>query len=209
MKLAKRIYCTEGHWDYGNREVEPSVEPMLEQMRLMGQWEYARWDCATTGELEYYLSREWSRCRGGSILYFATHGAPGQVWLSDEQFVALDQLATILEDQCDDRLVHFGGCEVMALEEDRLCAFTKRTGAMGVSGYEAEAGWTSALESRRRGLQPVPAAPALALELLFFSTIHTEQIDLSDGRSFRRLRRLADDLDDRFKDCKFKLKTRL
>ena len=29
MKLEKRIYCIEGHWDYGRREIEPSVEPML------------------------------------------------------------------------------------------------------------------------------------------------------------------------------------
>ena len=28
MTLDKRIYCIEGVFDYGNREVEPSVEPL-------------------------------------------------------------------------------------------------------------------------------------------------------------------------------------
>lgn len=209
MKWAKRIYCIEGHWDYGNREVEPSVEPMLEQIRAMGQWDYARRDCATTGELEYYLSWEWTRCEPGSILYFATHGAPGEVCLSDEQFAALDQLGTILEDECEDCLVHFGGCRFMAVDEDRLYAFIKKTGAMGVSGYKVEAGWTSALESSRHGRRPIPGAPALALELLLFSTIHTEPIDLTNGQHFGRLRRLAANLDCRFKECEFELKTRL
>ena len=208
VKKAKRIYCIEGHWDYGNREVEPSVQPMLEQMRNMGLWDYARRDCATMEELKYFLRREWHRCNYGSILYFATHGAPGEVWLSDDHVVALEQLGAELEGQCGDCLVHFGGCHVMAAGEAQLDAFMEKTGAMGVSGYKVEAGWTSALDGGGRR-QPVPGAPALALELLFFSTIHTEGIQLTDGRQFRKLRRLAANLQSRFQDCEFELKTRL
>ena len=208
MKKEQRIYCVEGHWDYGNQDVEPSVEPMLEQMRNLGIWEYARRDCATMEELKYFLYREWDRCKHGSILYFASHGAPGEVCLSSEHTVTLEQLATYLEDNCDDCLVHFGGCKVMAAEERRLQMFMEKTGAMGVSGYEVEAGWTSALDSNERRQSPLPGAPALALELLYFSTIRTEGISLKDGRQFRKLHRLASDLHDRFEDCQFKLVTR-
>ncbi len=42
MKLEQRIYCIEGVWDYGGREVEPSVEPLLEMLRRQGQWDYIR-----------------------------------------------------------------------------------------------------------------------------------------------------------------------
>lgn len=208
MRNVERIYCIEGHWDYGNREVEPSVEPMLAQMRCMGVWDYARRDCATMEELRYFLDAEWWRCKRGSVLYFATHGAPAEISLSSEHVVTVEQLATYLEDGCDDCLIHFGGCKVMATEERRLRAFMEKTGAMGVSGYTVETGWTSALDSNGRQQPPVPGAPALALELLFLSTIRTEGISLKDGRQFGRLRRIAADLQDRFEDCGFELMTR-
>ena len=207
MRKAERIYCIEGHWDYGNREVEPSVEPMLEQMRCMGLWDYARRDCATMEELKYFLYREWDRCDYGSILYLATHGASGEISLSSDHVVTLEQLGMYLEGQCGDCLVHFGGCKVMATEQARLDAFMERTGAMGVSGYRVEAGWTSAVDSEGRRQQLVPGAPALALELLFFSTIRAEGIDLKDGEDFGRLRELAADLQGRFSDCEFELMT--
>ncbi len=81
MKLEQRIYCVEGIWDWGNREVEPSVEPMLQQMRNMGLWPYVRRDCATEQELEFYLKTEWWRCKLGSCLYLAAgedHGPEGR-----------------------------------------------------------------------------------------------------------------------------------
>lgn len=59
------------------------------------------------------------------------------------------------------------------------------------------------------GLAHPYGAPALALELLLFSTIWTESIDLTDGRQFRRLRGVADDLKGRFRDCGFRMRTRL
>ena len=56
MKLEQRIYCMEGVWDYGAREVEPTVEPLLEMLRRQDQWNYVRRDCATTGELKHAAS---------------------------------------------------------------------------------------------------------------------------------------------------------
>ena len=70
MKLERRIYCVEGVWGLGHREVEPSVEPLLEMLRRQGLWDYARRDCATTAELKHYLSEEWSG-RTDQLLCFA------------------------------------------------------------------------------------------------------------------------------------------
>ena len=209
MKKGLRIYCIEGHWDYGNRTAEPSVEPMLKLLQGMDLWDYARRDCATVDELVYFLDMEWSRCDFGSILYVATHGEPGVVSLSGEHHVTVEQLAVHLEDMCGSCLVHFGGCKVMAAPESRLRHFMDQTGAMGVSGYTVESGWTSVVDSNGRTRPPVPGAPALALELLLFSTLSTESIDLTDGKQFRRLRRVADDLENRFPDCGFQMLTRL
>ena len=197
MKLRKRIYCIEGHWDYGDREVEPSVEPMLQLLHAMGQWEYARRDCATVNELDYFLDREWTRrCRNGSILYIASHGDPGMMWFSDDQSLGLDTLAAKAD--CTGCLVHFGGCKVLATREERIRDFMADTGAAGVSGYEVETGWAD-----------VAGPPALALELLLFSSIWTQGIDLTDGRSASgKLPRLAEKLQCMFPECGFQLHTK-
>ena len=203
MKLKKRIYCIEGVWDYGKREVEPSVEPVLEMLRRQGLWGYARRDCATIPELKHYLTHEWRRCKDGSVLYLATHGDPGEVYLSEGESLGLDTLAGLLEEgQCEDFLVHFSGCSVLGGDEDavrqRVKTFLRRTGAMGVSGYAAEAGWTDTF-----------SAPAVALELMLFSSIASEAIDLSDGKHFKKLRKVVESLQDKFADCQFDLYTRL
>ena len=202
MKLERRIYCIEGVWDYGDREVEPSVEPVLEMLRRLGEWDYVRRDSATTDELKHYLAQEWRRCKPGSVLYVATHGEPGSIRLSGDECLGLDTLGALLEGQCKDRLVHFSGCEILGGEKrparQRIKAFLDKTGAMGVSGYGAEAGWTDTLW-----------APAAALELLLFSSIREEDIDLADGRQFKRLSKIAKDLQGKFADCEFDLYTRL
>ena len=203
MKLEKRIYCIEGVWDYGKREVEPSVEPLLEMLRRQGLWGHVRRDCATTAELKFYLTREWSRCKGGSVLYLATHGAQGTIVLSEDgECLGLDTLGEMLDDgQCEDCLVHFGGCEILGGDEHavnrRLKAFMDKTGAMGVSGYRVAAGWTDTWAS------------AGALELMLFSSIAARDVDLSDGKYFKRLDKIVKSLKEKFPDCEFDLYTRL
>lgn len=197
MKLEQRIYCIEGVWDYGGREVEPSVEPMLEMLRRQGQWaSYARRDCATTGEFKHYIEHEWChRCKTGSVLYIASHGSEGGIWLSDDHPLGLDTLGDLLAERCEHCLVHFGGCEVLGGDEDtvrrRVKTFLDKTNAMGVSGYSVETGWTGAW------------APALGLELMLFSSIKEDEIQLENGRHFSALRRVVERLQKRFEDCGF------
>ena len=204
MKLEQRIYCIEGVWDYGAREVEPSVEPLLDMLRRQGLWAYVRRDCATIGELKHYLDHEWNeRCKVGSVLYFATHGGPGSLQLSDDECLGLDTLGELLgEGQCENCLVHFGGCEVLGGDKHvasrRVRTFLDKTRAMGVSGYGAQTGWTDTLW-----------APAAALELMLFSSIKARDIDLKDGRDFKRLGKIVKSLQDKFADCEFDLYTRL
>ena len=202
MKLEQRIYCIEGLWDYGAQEVEPSVEPVLEMLRRQGQWDYVRRDCATTGELKHYLDHEWVRCKPGSVLYIATHGGQGSILLSDEEFLGLDTLGKFLAGQCKDCLVHFGGCEVLGGDaravRQRVKTFLDATGAMGASGYGATTGWTDVLW-----------APAAALELMLFSSIRAQDIDLALGRRFKRLDKIVTELQGKFPDCEFDLYTRL
>lgn len=199
MNLAQRIYCIEGHWDYGDREVEPSVEPILQMLLSMGHWaDYARRDCATAEECLYFLDHEWTRrCRQGSVLYWATHGDVGEIWLSNNQVVPLETLSARKVD-CTGCLVHFGGCNVLAKDgERRARKFMAATGATYVSGYARETGWADTMEP-----------PALALELMLFSSISTLDVDLTDGRSKPKMLGLATELCRSFGTCGLKLLTK-
>lgn len=187
MEWKQRIYCIEGQWNWGKRAVEPSVEPILQTLRKMGQWDYARRDCATPQELEFWIEHEWNtRCKPGSILYIASHGEKGRIWLTNEKnyndnnFVSLDQLAGKLD--CSGCLVHFGGCEIASEgQEDKIGEFMESTKASYVTGYSAVGGWTD-----------TTLPPALALELMLFSSISTKEIYLDNRKKQRALRKLID-----------------
>ena len=192
MLLEKRIYCIEGHWDYGKKEVEPSVEPVLQMLRGLGQWQYARRDCATVEEMNYWIEHEWARCREGSLLYFATHGEEsGRIWLSNDHSLHMTGITA----DCTNCWVHFGGCNVLDVPVETIRGFMEHTGATVVSGYAVETGWAD-----------TKSAPALALELILFSSI--TDIPLDDGRKRRGLKPIEEDLACRFRDCKFRLHTK-
>ena len=194
MKKAKRIYCIEGHLEWGNREIERTVEPMLQLLRGTGYWEdcvYRR--CVSVDECRFCLETEWERCGDGSILYFATHGGPGEVWLSGApgeprcQVVALDTIAAWGID-CGSSLVHFGCCSVFAGNgtndgEAKVRAFMKATDAAYASGCAVDADWLE-----------INAPPALALELTFFGSISALGVDMSNGMHAARMGNLAENL---------------
>lgn len=195
MQFEQRIYCIEGVWDWGNREVEPSVEPILQMLRGMDYWNYVRRDCATTEEFRHYVQGEWcKRCKVGSILYIASHGYEGGISLSDDQHLDLGQLAALLEPGgCDGCLVHFGGCDVLN-DKGKAFDFIKRTGAAAVSGYKTETNWTDHINP-----------PAVALELMLFSSISGEEISSNQVGVRRKLLTTAEGLRERFEDCEFEL----
>ena len=201
MKYEKRIYCIEGHWDYGKTEVEPSVEPILQVLQNKELWNYARRDCATTKEFEFWLKREWTRCKAGSVLYIASHGSTGCISLADEEDVDVGQLAEWMpEDACKDKWVHFGCCSIFSGKVARKAVrdFMRSTGASCVSGYSRTVGW---LDMTNR--------PSSALELMLFAS--TANINFEDGRSVKRkMVQIESSFNNNeiFKDCGFKVCTR-
>lgn len=200
MKKTKRIYCIEGHWNYGKREVEPTVEPMLALLQQWDQWDYMRRDCVTLPEFQFYLKNEWSRCTAGSILYIASHAYETGFTLSEDEHVELNQLAAWLEGidgRADNCLVHFGGCDIMSAGEREIRKFMERTWAMGVSGYRVEGDWVNL------------DRPTLALDLMLFSAIAEEGTDLANGKQYGKLVRIKESLQKRFADCEFELYHRL
>lgn len=217
----RHIYCIEGHWEFGAEEpwYEPSVEPMLDMVRSAGGaggWPYIRRNSATVGEMHYWLRNEWCYVEKGSILYIATHGTPGKIWLTNAddctEFETLPGLADRMggPEFAEGRLVHFDGCRVLEdVSDQELDDFLERSGASAVSGYTTEAGWLT--EHRgRRGVIP----PSVILDAMLFSSIMERDIrlDLLQGDQAARverrrdLRNLALELEDCFPDCGFRLR---
>lgn len=203
MKLERRIYCIEGHWDYGKKEVEPSVEPILQMLQKYGVWNYTRRDCATRQELQYWLKHEWKRCKPGSILYIASHGSAGCISLDDKYDIDVLQLADWVSEcrsDCKDKWIHFGGCEIFAGKtgDEAVWEFMHRTEASCVTGYSKTTGW---LDMKYR--------PALALELMLFAS--AADIEFGDGRSVKRpMHKIENDFNDNkiFEDCGFRVLTK-
>ena len=211
MKQATRIYCIEGHHDWGDQEIEPSVQPMLELLVSTGYWnDFVHRKCVTVDECRFYLKEEWEEhCCDGSILYFAAHGGPGEVWLSGNpesttcEVLTLDTLSA-WEVDCRSSLVHFGCCSVFESNgtkngEVKVREFIESTGAAYVSGYAVDVNWLD-----------INGPPALALELMWFGSVSSIGVNLGHGNSVRKMRELAKDLgkmfkSERFGTCDFRL----
>ena len=200
MDYKVRIYCIEGVHDWGEGEVEPTVEPMLELFQRLGYWDYVHRTCSSYDELEYRLENEWYHgCKKGSVLYFCTHGASDQIWLRSEQKpVGVLTLKDWLgEGGCEGCHIHFGGCETFKGGPDNLQNLMDYTGATSVSGYATLSYWVGRI------------APALVLELQLFGLLKDE-VNIArntKGRPYK-LRRIRDNIQKRFDDCKFNMLVR-
>ena len=202
MELERRIYCIEGHWDYGKKEVEPSVEPILQMLQKHGMWNYARRDCATQEELQFWLKHEWKRCKPGSILYIASHGSAGCITLAYQNDVDILQLADWMSEcgsDCKNKLIHFGGCNILAGKkgDEAVRGFMCRTEASCVTGYSKTPEWIYMKH------------PAAALELILFA--EAADIEFGDGRSAKRpMHRIENNFNDNkiFEGCGFRVLTK-
>src|SRR5690606_26459758 len=58
-----------------------------------------------------------------------------------EAKVHLDELAEILGDGLDGRVVHFGSCETLATDRRNITRFLSKTGLVAASGYKESVDW--------------------------------------------------------------------
>ncbi len=198
MELKKRIYCIEGFHDWGEEEVEPSVEPMLELLQKLGYWKegYLYRTCSSRSELQFRLEQEWWKgCAVGSVLYFCTHGSQDQVWLrpSDQSVSVIDLKDLIGKDGAEGCHIHFGGCDTFSGGDNNLKEFMRYTKATSVSGYATDNGWLG------------KSKPATALELLFFSLLSEVNLVRNDRSRSKKLCGIREYIQDQFDDCKFEM----
>ena len=194
MTANKRVCCVEGLWETGGKE--PTIKPMLKMLTQWDYWPHVHKRCGTVEMAKAFLAEKWKESANGSVLFFATHGSPGWITLSNskKEWICLGVLARCLSGQCKGRYVHFSACDVLK-REVAVKNFLEKTGAAAVSGYRTDVGWAEAEK------------PALLSDLMLLNALWEADIDFSPGkRKWRNdLKTIEGDLQRRFGDCQFEI----
>ncbi len=153
------VFCVEGQW-HRNLDEEGSVQPTLDLLERLRRIRYIHKDVATPDELEYFLGR-WALRQYADyhVGFFAMHGEPGKLWLTDRHSVDLADVAEPLAGRCEGRRLYFGSCSVMRFSDSELREFLMTTGAAMVCGYTRSVDWVEAAAFETVLLDVLATAP--------------------------------------------------
>ncbi|MCF8254388.1 MAG: hypothetical protein K9H61_13835 [Bacteroidia bacterium] len=141
MKIAKEyqkeVFCLEGDWSR-NLKKQTSIHATLLFLKQNRDIDFIYRQCGTRENLAFYL-KQWQlkRYQRYSILYLAFHGKPLQI-LIDKKPISLDELAEMLGDKCQNRIIHFGSCQTLNTDKRHIKRFLKKTNALCVCGFGKE-----------------------------------------------------------------------
>jgi hypothetical protein len=131
----KNVFCLEGEFSKDLRE-KASVLPALGFLQQNFDVRYIYKKCTNRESVEYFAGRWKDRKYSSySIGYFSFHGEPGRIEPGFRDFIKLEELGEILQGSCKNKVIHFGTCKTIHVEEKRIRAFLRTTGALCVSGY--------------------------------------------------------------------------
>lgn len=143
MAFASGVFAFEGDPENDLR-AKYSARPVLQFLHDLHGLEYIFRDIGTAEELRFYVTK-WlqSTYEKYQVGYFSFHGSPGALALPDGRRapIALEDLADWIDGNAQDRIIHFGACSVMRLDEERLNEFRAITGARAVTGYRKDVLW--------------------------------------------------------------------
>lgn len=135
------IFCVEGQWHRDLNE-RGSVLPTLELLERLGKIRFIHKDAATRDELIYFvdrwLLRQYADYRVG---FFAMHGEPTRLCLTDRHSVDLDDIAAQMAGRCEGKRLYFGSCSVLRASDARLQEFLAQTGAGLICGFTRDVDW--------------------------------------------------------------------
>jgi len=140
------IYCIEGFWncDDNDEKIDEkfSVLPILELLKNNTECEFICHSAATKEEFKFHLKKWLKKEIGGKypILYLACHGENGLIYLYGNTKISLDELGSMLEEKCENKIIYFGTCSTL---KDGVIVreFLKKTKALAVVGYEGYVDW--------------------------------------------------------------------
>jgi hypothetical protein len=137
------IFCVEADWSSDLTD-RASVRDMLELLESVDDIPFIHEHINSSKEAFFSALGNWTHKRYArySIGYFASHGRPGKLLLGRKS-VSLEDVAAALEGRCAGRILYFGSCSVLRIEDERLRAFRERTGAEAIVGFTRDVGWVA------------------------------------------------------------------
>lgn len=95
-------------------------------------------------ELSYFLGRWVLRQYADyNVGFFAMHGEPSCLWMTDRHSLTLPELGQHLEDKCAGKRLYFGSCSVLSAPKADLVRFLRTTGAAMMCGYVRRVNWVA------------------------------------------------------------------
>ncbi|MGB2567124.1 DUF6642 family protein [Micromonospora citrea] len=135
------VFCVEGEW-HDDLAERGSVLPTLELLERLGAIRFIHRDTATPQELRYFLERWLSRKYASyEVGFFALHGAPTQLKLSESNKVGLAEIASWASGRCEGKRLYFGSCSVLRAPEATLAEFLRETKASMICGFTKDIDW--------------------------------------------------------------------
>ncbi|MEU2614528.1 hypothetical protein ABZ570_23535 [Micromonospora sp. NPDC007271] len=141
MPKLKGVFCVEGEWDRDLTK-RRSVLPTLNMLERLGSLKYIHKTAVTPEQLKYFLD-EWSLQKYASyeVGFFALHGSPNRMWLSNSRSTSLDEVAGWMSGRWHGKRIYIGGCSVLRGSDAYLTDFLYRTGASMVCGFTKQVDW--------------------------------------------------------------------
>ncbi len=104
-------------------------------LRTVSGVKYIYHKCNTKEEFFYRLQQfTTTRYKNYPVLYLAFHGRTNRIQV-ENQYITLKEIATVLEGQLVNKIVHFGSCSTLRTSETNICNFIKTTNCQFISGY--------------------------------------------------------------------------
>jgi len=143
---SKNIACLEGLWD-DNLEERLTAAALLDLAAKISEVKFTLLSCNTREEFEFNIAKlSISRIKKNyGVLYLVFHGEPGRISLSDEVPLSLEELADIMGDRFKGWVVHFSSCSTLAIKENRLKDFIRKTKVSLVIGYTKNMSWSECM----------------------------------------------------------------
>ncbi|GAA4455904.1 DUF6642 family protein [Phytohabitans houttuyneae] len=147
------VFCVEGQW-HRDLNDQSSVLPTLELLQRLQAIRFIHKDVATREELAYFLDRWLLRQYADfKVGFFAMHGEPSKLCLTDRDTVELDEVADMMAARCEGKRLYFGSCSILRASDARLHDFLDATGAALICGYTRDIDWVESAAFETVALQ--------------------------------------------------------
>ena len=150
--MDNKIFCLETEWEQSvyDLKYDSQAKPLLEflynsskSQSSTNKLDFAFRQVATKADFDYYISHlQQASYKSFTIVYLCFHGEKGKIVFADsgkfggERHYDLLDFAESNQDAFVGKIVHFGSCSTLKMDENKIREFKRLTGALMVTGYE-------------------------------------------------------------------------